>query len=121
MIEKLLAIKTPRLLIAAVLASATASVCCLGPFLLLATGLSGAWMSRVMAVEPYQPLLVAVSLLLILFAGWQILALRSCKSEPGAESLTFNTKATFTGFFLSLCLVLVLVTSEYWIVAVAGL
>lgn len=121
MTGKFLAIKTPRLLVAAVLASVTASVCCLGPFLLLATGLSGAWMSRVMLVEPFQPLLIAVSLLLILIAAWQLLLLRSCNSNLGAGSQTLNLKSYFTGFLLSFLVVVVLITSEYWIVLVAGL
>ena len=45
--------KIYRYLFGGVLASVTASICCIGPFALLATGISGAWMSRVMVVEPF--------------------------------------------------------------------
>lgn len=121
MTDKILAIKTPRLLIAAILASVTASVCCLGPFLLLATGLSGAWMGSVMAVESFQPYLVSAALLLMLIAAWQLITLRACKSDTGCEISTPNPIDSSIGFFLSLILVLILITSEYWIPLAAGI
>ena len=32
-----------------------ASTCCLGPFVLLLLGVSGAWISHLTALAPYQP------------------------------------------------------------------
>lgn len=50
--------------IAAILASA----CCLGPLVLVSIGLSGAWISKLQALEPYRPLSIAVAVLALLLA-----------------------------------------------------
>lgn len=107
-------------MIAAVLASAVASACCIGPFMLLATGLSGAWMSRVMAVEPLQPYLIALSLILVSVAGWQLYARISCEADYNEVRHTMSEKGQLTLFATTLGIVLVLGTSEYWIPFVAG-
>lgn len=107
-------------MIVAVLASAIASACCIGPFLLLTTGLSGAWMSRVMAVEPLQPYLIALSLLLVSVAGWQLLTRTNCEVDYRQARLTIPGKSQLALFTTTVGIVLVLGTSEYWIPFVGG-
>jgi MerT mercuric transport protein len=56
----------PRLAVTgSVLAGAAAalgaSACCAGPLLLVVLGVGGAWGSRLTALQPFQPLFVAVS------------------------------------------------------------
>ena len=55
-------------MIAAVLAAMGASLCCIGPLVLLALGISGAWISYLTALEPYRPIFIGVTLL---FLGWR--------------------------------------------------
>lgn len=43
-------------LIAGVLAAIGASVCCVGPLMLLALGIGGSWVGSLTAMEPYRPL-----------------------------------------------------------------
>ncbi|GAB5500333.1 MAG: mercuric ion transporter MerT [Pseudohongiellaceae bacterium] len=114
-----LLLNTPRLLSAAILASATASLCCLGPFLMLATGLGGAWMSQIMAVAPYQPLLAVISLTLVAVAGWQLLARRPGDGCCGEATIP-AARAQVAYYYVALSLVLILVSSEYWIPVLAG-
>lgn len=52
-------------LIAGALAAVGASVCCVGPLVLLALGIGGAWVSNLTAVEPVRPFLIAVALLFL--------------------------------------------------------
>lgn len=120
MTEKKSLLATPRLLLAAVLASLTASVCCIGPFLLLATGLGGAWMSRVMLLEPLQPVLTLLSLSLVGYAGWRLLNERSCVQVSETVAQTSPDRIKLTAFVLTLILVLILISSEYWIPVIAG-
>jgi len=102
-------------------ASATfASVCCIGPFLLLATGLGGAWMSRVMVVEPLQPYLVLLSLAMVAVAGWKLLARSSCDLDSGQSRLTLPERGQLALFIATLGVVLIFTTSEFWIPVVAG-
>jgi len=51
-----------------ILASVAATLCCVMPFVLLMLGISGAWISYLVALEPYQPIFVAVALVALIFA-----------------------------------------------------
>jgi len=52
-------------LIAGVLAAIGASVCCVGPLLLLALGIGGTWVGSLTAMEPYRPLFIGLTLLFL--------------------------------------------------------
>lgn len=52
-------------LVAAGLAGITASVCCLGPLVLLALGVGGAWVANLTALEPYRPVFIGAALLFL--------------------------------------------------------
>ena len=71
-----------RSLIAAFLAAIGASVCCVGPLVLLALGIGGAWVSTLTAFTPYRWIFVTIALG---FLGWAFYRLyiepRRCK--PG--------------------------------------
>lgn len=49
-------------LLAGAAAAIGASACCAGPLLLVLLGVGGAWGSRLVALEPYQPFFVAAAL-----------------------------------------------------------
>jgi mercuric ion transport protein len=52
-------------LLAGALAAIAASVCCVGPLVLLVLGVGGAWVANLTALEPYRPVLVAVALVFL--------------------------------------------------------
>lgn len=52
-------------LLAGVLAAVGASVCCVGPLVLLALGIGGAWIGNLTAFEPYRPLFIGLTLLFL--------------------------------------------------------
>lgn len=130
-------VKTHQYLFGGVLASVTASICCLGPFVLLATGISGAWMSRVMVVEPFQPLLAGITLVLFALAGKKIFfSMDSTGKESNCLTTQLQTQKNKQMqnlkkeqikaqrkqkivYCVSGALAMVLLTSEYWIVVLA--
>jgi mercuric ion transport protein len=57
--------KTRLGLMGAVAAAVGASVCCLGPLLLLALGVGGAWIGNLTAMEKSRPIWMAVTLLFL--------------------------------------------------------
>ena len=64
------------------LAAILASTCCLGPLVLITLGISGAWISNLTLLEPYQPFFIGAALVALLFAYrriWRPVA--AC--EPG--------------------------------------
>jgi mercuric ion transport protein len=52
-------------LIAGALAAIGASICCVGPLVLLGLGISGAWIGNLTALEPYRPVLMGLTLLFL--------------------------------------------------------
>ena len=66
-------------LVAGILAAIGASACCVGPLLLLALGVSGAWISSLTALEPYRPIFIGLTLLFLAGAFHRLyLARRLC-------------------------------------------
>ncbi len=61
-----------KTLLAGGLAALLASTCCLGPLALMMVGVSGSWISHLAAMEPYQPLFIAVALVALFSAARKI-------------------------------------------------
>lgn len=68
--------------IAASLAAIGASLCCIGPLVLLALGIGGTWISNLAALEPYRPVFV-VTTLVFLFMAFRKLYLVPRQCVPG--------------------------------------
>lgn len=51
--------------IAAALAAVGASLCCIGPLVLLALGIGGTWISYLSALEPYSPIFAGITLIFL--------------------------------------------------------
>ncbi len=52
-------------LLAGIVAAIGASLCCVAPLVLLALGVSGAWIGSLTALEPYRPIFVGLTLLFL--------------------------------------------------------
>ena len=70
-------------LLASLLAAIGASVCCVGPLVLLLLGIGGAWVANLTALEPLRPWFIAATLL-FLGLGFRHLYLQPQVCEPGA-------------------------------------
>jgi mercuric ion transport protein len=69
-------------LVAGVVAGIGASVCCVGPLVLLALGISGAWIGNLTALEPYRPIFIGLTLLFLGLAFRKLyLVPRACTPE----------------------------------------
>ena len=55
----------------AILSAIAASACCIGPLVLLAIGMGGAWASGLRALEPYRPLFVVVTISFLGYAFYR--------------------------------------------------
>jgi mercuric ion transport protein len=54
------------------LAAILASTCCLGPLVLVALGVSGAWIGNLTLLEPWRPVFIGAALVALFFAGRRI-------------------------------------------------
>jgi mercuric ion transport protein len=69
------------------LASIGASVCCVGPLLLLSLGIGGAWIGNLTALEPYRPVFIVLVLLFLGLAFRKLyFAPRSCDTEANCDA-----------------------------------
>jgi mercuric ion transport protein len=93
-------------LIAGILSAIGASICCVGPLVLLALGVSGAWIGSLTALEPYRPILIGLTLLFLGFAFYRLYLVRPACSP---ESACANPR------------ILKRQRVAFWIVAVLGL
>ena len=71
-------------LVAGILSALGASACCVGPLVLLALGVSGAWISSLTSLEPHRPIFIGLTLLFLGFAFYRLyLAAPVCRPESG--------------------------------------
>jgi mercuric ion transport protein len=78
---------TPKVkvsLAAGALAAIGASVCCVGPLVLLTLGIGGAWIANLTAFEPVRPWFIAATLLFLGLA-FRRLYFQPQVCEPGAS------------------------------------
>lgn len=77
-------------LIAGVLAAVGASVCCVGPLVLLTLGISGAWISTLTVLEPIRPIFIGLTLL-FLGLSFRKLYMIPTVCEPNAPCADLRT------------------------------
>jgi mercuric ion transport protein len=92
-----------------------ASSCCIAPLVLLALGVSGAWIGNLTALEPYKPYVAAVTLSLIGLGFWHV----HFKPKPACADGTYcarpeSSSLTKIALWLATALVLLAVTVSYW-------
>ncbi|VAX14402.1 Mercuric transport protein, MerT [hydrothermal vent metagenome] len=71
-----------RSIIAAIIAAIGASLCCVGPLVLLGLGVGGTWISNLTALEPYRPIFIGITLV-FLFMAFRKLYLLPRQCSPG--------------------------------------
>lgn len=100
------------------LAAIVASICCLGPLVLIGIGVSGAWISNVSALEPYRPVFIGIALAFMALAYRQIF-LKARQPEacaPGTLCAVPTTNRVYrTIFFVVSALVVLALTFPYFI------
>lgn len=80
------------------LAAILASTCCLGPLVLVALGVSGAWIGNLTALEPYRPVFLGVALVALLLAARRIFRpAQPC--QPGEVCAIPRVRATYKVIF----------------------
>ena len=76
------------------LAAIVASTCCLGPLVLVALGLSGAWIGNLTLLEPCRPFFIVGALVALFFAGRRIFRpAHAC--EPGEMCAVPQTRRVY--------------------------
>lgn|ERR1017187_572281 len=86
-------------LIAGAVAAVGASVCCVGPLILLMLGVGGTWVGSLTAMEPFRPLFISTGRVQVM-PGWNVSLYRqedvgklpaATKSEVGERIAVWQT------------------------------
>jgi mercuric ion transport protein len=96
-------------LIAGILSAIGASICCVGPLVLLALGVSGAWIGSLTALEPYRPIFVGLTLLFLGFAFYRLYLVRPACSRESACANPRTLRRQRAAFWIVTVLVLGLI------------
>lgn len=102
-------------LLGGLVAGIAASLCCLGPLVLLTLGAGGAWVGKLTALEPWRPYFLAVALLALTVAWWKIYIQPSRQAcEPGSVCFRPAVKRSYrAGFWFVAALVALSLSSPY--------
>lgn len=100
--------------LAALLASIGASLCCVGPLVLISLGIGGTWISYLTAFEPYRWIFVIFSLVFIFLAFRKLyLVPRAClPGTPCADPRTLRRQRLI--FWVATVLLLLLLTFPWY-------
>lgn len=80
------------------LAAILASICCLGPLVLVMIGVSGAWIGNLTVLEPYRPIFIGIALVALFFAYRRIFRpAQAC--QPGEVCAVPHVKTTYKIIF----------------------
>lgn len=101
-------------LAAGVLAAIGASVCCVGPLVLLTLGIGGAWVANLTAFEPLRPWFIAATLVFLGLA-FRRLYLQPQVCEPGAACAEPMVRARQRRILWLVTLALLVLLSVPWL------
>jgi mercuric ion transport protein len=87
-------------LIAGILSAIGASICCVGPLVLLALVVSGAWIGSLTALESYRPIFIGLTLLFLGFAFYRLYLVRPSCSPESACADPRTLKRQRLGFWI---------------------
>lgn len=100
-------------LLAGVLAAVGASLCCVGPLVLLALGISGVWTSTLTALEPLRPLFIGLTLLFLGLSFRKLYLMpKSCTAGTPCADLRIIQRQRFV-FWIVTALLLALLAAPW--------
>ena len=103
-------------LIGSAIAAVAASLCCIGPLVLVTVGIGGAWVASLSALEPYRPIFLGIAILSSFFAYRKIYRMPAAEScVPGSLCAMSQTNRLYKVLFWGVAaLILIALTSSYF-------
>ncbi len=101
-------------MIAATLAAIGASLCCIGPLVLLALGIGGAWISYLTALEPYRPIFIGIALIFLGLAFRKLYLVPQQCAPDDACAVPATRRNQRVIFWIAAVLLVALLTFPYY-------
>lgn len=107
--------KTSFLAAGGIVGAIGASSCCVLPLALTLFGVSGAWMSNLRALAPYQPYFIVIATISIGFGFYRVYRKpRQVCAADAACAKPLPNRLVKSGLWLGTVLVLIALTFPYW-------
>ncbi len=104
----------------AIIAALLASVCCVGPFVLVMLGISGTWIGNLTAFAPYKPIFILFTIGFLVAGFYSIYRKPKEECEPGSLCANPQTKKVQkVGLWIATAVVVVLLILPYLIALLA--
>ena len=98
------------------LAAIGASLCCVGPLVLLMLGIGGSWVSGLAAFEAYRPIFIGAVVIVMAWSGWKLYRpVSACKEGSICAVPKYRRHYRIIFWIIMICSVL-LISSPYLIV-----
>ena len=92
-----------------------ASICCLGPLVLVSLGVSGAWIGNLTALEPYKPIFATIALVFIGLGFRQVYFRSNAVCKPGSYcAQPHSAIVTTIALWSATVLVIASLTLNWW-------
>jgi mercuric ion transport protein len=101
-------------LIGGALAAVAASLCCIGPLVLVMLGMGGVWVSSLSAMEPFRPYLLVIAIIFLFFAWKKIYRAPAAACTPGSLCAKPHTNNVYKVlFWIMAALIVIALASPY--------
>jgi|SaaInl7_100m_RNA_FD_contig_21_1465257_length_562_multi_9_in_0_out_0_1 mercuric ion transport protein len=92
-----------------------ASSCCIVPLVFVTLGIGGTWMGQLTAMEPYKPILVAVTVAFLGFSFWHVyFKPRAVCADGSFCAMPASNRVTQFVLWSATALVALAATVNYW-------
>lgn len=102
-------------LAAAGISGLLASLCCVGPLVLVSLGIGGAAAGILVQFSPLRPVFVGIALAALGFAAWRIFRRPAAACESGVVCTPLHARRYKIAFWIVAAFVLISVTSPYFL------
>jgi len=102
-------------LIGGVIAAIAASLCCIGPLVLVMLGIGGAWVSKLSVMEPFRPYALGLAIIFLFFAWKKIYRAPATVCTPGSLCAMPHTNRVYKVLFWSVAALIVLALASPYI------
>ncbi len=82
--------------VGAVITAIVASICCVGPLVLLMLGVTGVWIGNIRTFAPYRPLFILLTFVFLGVGFYKIYSKSTKGCEPGASFAITETRRSGT-------------------------
>lgn len=100
--------------VAAALAAIGASLCCVGPLVLLGLGIGGSWISQLTALEPYSPIFSAITVIFLFLAFRKLYLIPRLCAPDDSCALPGTLRNQRIIFWIVAVILIALITFPYY-------